>query len=239
MVTSGCDVDCGTFTLYLRRLIEDRVEFEYFVNEITVNTSEFFRDATVFSFLQSSVFPEVAQKQYVRIWSAGCSIGAEAYSIALIMQRLGLPARRVHILGTDINVRNLARAKEGIYKDSHVRNVPKDLLAKGFKVQGDEYQITDEIKGFVTFKQHDLLRDAYSPGWDMILCRNVFIYLTQEAQDRVLKRFCSSLKAGGYLVIGSCEQIFDEQIRKRLERISPAVFQLRTEPSLSVVSLNE
>lgn len=233
------DIDCGTFALYLKRLIEDRVEFQYFINEITVNTSEFFRDASVFSFLQSNVFPEVAQKQYVRIWSAGCSIGAEAYSIALIMHALGLPARRVHVLGTDINVKNLAKAKEGIFKDSHVRNVPKNLRVKGFEVQGDEYQITDEIKGFVTFKQHDLLRDAYSPGWDMIFCRNVFIYLTQEAQDKVLKRFCSSLKVGGHLVIGSCEQIFDEQIRDRLKRISPAVFQLRDEPGLSLVSLNK
>ena len=149
---------------YLKMLVTNKTEFEHFLNEITVNTSEFFRDASVFSFLGTHVFPEVARKQYVRIWSAGCSIGAEAYSIAMIMRKLGLSPRQVHILGSDINPRNLMKAKNGIYKENHIRNVPKDLLAKGFHRQGDEFHIVDEIKEYVTFRQHDLLTDVYLPS---------------------------------------------------------------------------
>lgn len=232
-------INCESFERYLQMLIEDRKELEYFVNVITVNTSEFFRDESVFSFLQSKVFPEVVKRPHIRIWSAGCSIGAEPYSIALILNRLGLSPRRVHILGTDINVKNLDRAKAGIFKENHVRNVPKDLLLTGFKIEGSEYHVVDKIKEFVTFKQHDLLTDPYLPGWDMIFCRNVFIYLTQEAQDRILEKFCNSMKAEGYLVIGCCEQIFNEKIRERLIRMSPSVFQLKDEPRFALLSLNK
>ena len=146
-------------------------------------------------------------KRPIRIWSAGCSIGCEPYTMSMILNELD-PRGNHQIIATDVDVPILNRARTGIgYLPAEVRGVPPEILRKYFVFDGSTYKVTDDIKRRITFKRHDLLSDPYPADLDLILCRNVVIYFNDEAKAVIYRGFAESLKPGGYLFIGGSEMI--------------------------------
>ncbi len=195
---------------YVSLLKTDKNVLEQFVNFLTINVSEFYRNPDQWQILDKKVFPELIQKfgKNLKIWSAACSTGDEPYSLVMALSK-HIPLNQIHILATDIDKQVLEKARVGLYNRKSIANVPDDLKKKYFKEIGGSYQISDEIKKRVEFKEHNLLRDAYPTGCDMIVCRNVVIYFTDDAKQEIYIKFNQALKNNGILFIGSTEQIMN------------------------------
>ena len=142
----------------------------------------------------------------LKIWSAACSTGDEPYSLVMALSR-HLPLSHIHIIATDIDKQVIEKAKIGLYTEKSIAAVPGDLKRRFFTKVGASYQIAQEIKDCVEFKQHNLLKDEYPTHCHMIVCRNVLIYFTEEAKEEVFAKFSKSLIPEGCLFIGSTEQI--------------------------------
>ena len=193
---------------YVTLLRSNRDKFDEFVNYLTINVSEFYRNPEQWEYLDKEVIPDLISKfgRNLKIWSAACSTGDEPYSLVMALSR-HLPLSNIHILATDIDKQVIAKAKVGLYNEKSVAAVPADLKAKYFTKVGPSYQISDEIKKCVEFKEHNLLKDAYPTNYHLIVCRNVLIYFTEEAKAVIFQKFANSLMSKGCLFIGSTEQI--------------------------------
>ncbi len=195
---------------YVSVLKTDQTKFEEFVNYLTINVSEFYRNVDQWQLLDKDVFPELISRygKNLKIWSAACSTGDEPYSLVMALSR-HLPLNQIRIYATDLDKQVIEKAKLGLYGEKSVAGVPADLKKKFFTKVGPSYQISDEVKSRVEFKEHNLLKDTYPTDFHLIVCRNVLIYFTEEAKDEVFRKFQKSLKPGGYLFIGSTEQIIN------------------------------
>lgn len=206
---------------YVKAIKTDTKLFDEFVNYLTINVSEFYRNPDQWELLDKEYFPELIKKfgKNLKIWSAACSTGDEPYSLVMALSR-HLPLNQIKIYATDIDKQVIAKAKVGLYNEKSLAGVPADLKAKYFTKVGPSYQISDEIKARVEFKESNLLKDAYPTNCDFIVCRNVLIYFTEEAKDEVFRKFSKSLKSGGILFIGSTEQIINYKEMDYLRRNS-------------------
>lgn len=195
---------------YIQLLKENREKFDEFVNYLTINVSEFYRNPEQWELLDKEIFPELINRfgRNLKIWSAACSTGDEPYSLVMALSR-HLPLSQIKIIATDIDKQVIAKAKTGLYSEKSVLSVPRDLKEKYFTKIGPSYQISKEIKARVEFRQHNLLKDTYEKNCDLIVCRNVLIYFTEEAKEEIFRKFYDSLKTGGSLFIGSTEQIIN------------------------------
>ena len=193
---------------YIQMIKSDKEKFEQFVNFLTINVSEFYRNPDQWKLMDQQVIPKLIKEQRkpIKIWSAACSTGDEPYSLAMAFSK-HVPLSDIKILATDIDKQVIEHAKVGLYSEKSIAGVPADLNKKYFTQIGNSYQISDDIKRCVTFKEHNLLKDVYPKDYDLILCRNVVIYFTDEAKDMIYKNFYGSLKSKGVLFIGSTEQI--------------------------------
>ena len=193
---------------YVQLLKSNKEKFDEFVNYLTINVSEFYRNPDQWDYLDKVVFPEMIKRfgRNLKIWSAACSTGDEPYSLVMALSR-HVPLSNIRIFATDIDNQVIAKAKVGLYNDKSVAGVPADLKKKYFTQVGPSWQIKDEIKRCVEFKQHNLLKDPYPRNYNLIVCRNVLIYFTEEAKEVIFKKFCDSLVKDGALFIGSTEQI--------------------------------
>lgn len=193
---------------YYHKLKEDPCYRGKFIDHLTINVSEFFRNSGQWHVLEHIILPEIINNNPVpKFWSAGCATGEEPYSLAIILREM-FPNVRPTILATDIDYNILATAKQAVYKERSVVNVPPLYLAKYFVKKGNNYQLKQEIKDMVTFKKHDLLKDHFFYNCDLILCRNVMIYFTEETRNNLYRSFQDALRPGGILFTGSTEQIF-------------------------------
>lgn len=201
---------CNTYDQYVTLIRENKDRFEEFVNFLTINVSEFYRNPEQWDILHKEVFPNLISKygQNLKIWSAACSTGDEPYSLVMALSR-HLPLEKIKIYATDIDKQVIAKAKVGLYSAKSIANVPEDLKKKFFTEIGGSYQISDAIKQRVEFKEHNLLKDPYPTGYHLIVCRNVLIYFTEEAKEEVYAKFNQALAPGGTLFIGSTEQIIN------------------------------
>ena len=197
---------------FVKALKADKELFEEFVSYLTINVSEFYRNPEQWELMDKQFIPMLIEKfgKNLKIWSAACSTGDEPYSLVMALSR-HLPLNQIKIIATDIDKQILAQAKVGIYNEKSIASVPKDLRDKEFTKIGNSYQISNEIKSRVDFRQHNLIKDPYPDKCDFIICRNVLIYFTEEAKDDVFRKFCKSLKTGGFLFIGSTEQIMNHR----------------------------
>lgn len=195
---------------YIQVLKTDEKRFEEFVNYLTINVSEFYRNPDQWQLLDKEIFPELLNRfgKNLKIWSAACSTGDEPYSLVMALSR-HLPLNQIKILATDIDKQVIAKAKVGLYCDKSLLGVPDDLKQKYFTKLGPSYQIASEIKERVTFQEGNLLEDNYPSSCDLIVCRNVLIYFTEEAKEEIYRKFEKALKPGGILFIGSTEQIIN------------------------------
>lgn len=202
-------VGVRTVDEYIVLLKKDPVQRQKFLDFITINVSEFFRNPEIFEELKNKFKGELLKSSNsLKIWSAACSIGAEPYSIAMYLDDLS-PNVRHKIIATDIDSTILERAKKGEYVASEIKNVKKDYINKYFTIMDDKYSISPKIKSMVTFKKHDLILESYEQDFDLIVCRNVVIYFNQDVKDVIYKKFSQSLKKGGLLFVGATESIYN------------------------------
>ncbi|MCM1044679.1 MAG: protein-glutamate O-methyltransferase CheR [Candidatus Gastranaerophilales bacterium] len=195
---------------YVQALKTEQAMFEEFINYITINVSEFYRNPEQWQYMDQTIIPELIKKfgKNLKIWSAACSTGDEPYSLVMALSR-HIPMNQIKILATDLDKQVIAKAKVGLYAEKSVAAVPEDLKKKYFTKVGPSYKISDEIKARVEFKEHNLLKDTYPSDCHMIVCRNVLIYFTEEAKDEVFRKFNKNLAKGGIMFIGSTEQIIN------------------------------
>ena len=143
----------------------------------------------------------------LKVWSAACSTGDEPYSLAMLFSKY-LPLKDIQILATDLDLEVLEKARVGIYAERSIKDMPADCRKKYVDDQGNGIvKISDSLKSCIKFQQHNLLRDPYPKDMDLIVCRNVMIYFTEEAKKEIYQKFNASLKKDGLLFVGSTEQI--------------------------------
>jgi chemotaxis protein methyltransferase CheR len=183
--------------------------YKDFIDFLTINVTEFFRTPDKFTELEEKVIPDlITASSRLNVWSAGCSTGAEPYSIAMILQDKA-PGIKHRILATDLDVEMLAKAKKGLYSPGDLKNIAQARLNKHFDKSDGNFVLHENIKSNVEFKQHNLLLDKFETGFDLILCRNVVIYFTEEAKDFLYRRFFAALKPGGVFFVGGTEAILN------------------------------
>lgn len=197
---------------YVQLLKTDKARFEEFVNYLTINVSEFYRNPDQWRLLDKEIIPELINRfgKNLKIWSAACSTGDEPYSLVMALSQ-HLPLNQIHIMATDLDKQVIAKAKVGLYNEKSVAGIPDELKKKYFTKVGPSYQIAKEIKDRVEFKEHNLLKDAYPVEYHLIVCRNVLIYFTEEAKEEIYRKFEKALRPGGLLFIGSTEQIINHK----------------------------
>ncbi len=199
-------------------------EREKLRNFLTINVSEFYRDTMHFETLRKVIFPELLKNNHhLHIWSAGCSDGQEPYTIAFLLAELS-PYGRHRILATDIDTVSIKKATAGgPYRPEEIRGLPQGMTAKYLKLKENGYWITDPTSNKIEFKQHNLMQDPFEKNFDMIICRNVAIYFSDEAKQKLKMKFLNSLKDNGVLFIGATETILNaEEIG--LQRLSPCFY---------------
>lgn len=199
-----------SFVAYFDDVSRDKEKFADFIEYLTINVSEFFRNPDKFDIIEKEIVPYLLKRSpKLSIWSAGCSIGAEPYSLSIIMKEV-TPNVRHRILATDLDVDILAKAKKGVYNEAEIKALRPDRKAKYFVQTADgKFAVKPEIKSVVEFKRHNLLKDPFEAPFDLILCRNVVIYFTEEAKDQLYANFFKSLKPGGILFVGATEAILN------------------------------
>jgi chemotaxis protein methyltransferase CheR len=190
---------------YARRLRADAAELDAFLDRVTINVSQLWRHPEQWKALATSILPELAAGGRVSAWSAGCSYGAEAYTLAAVC-RDSIPHARVEIHGTDLDHRMVARARAGRFSADDARGAPPAALERHFPGG----QATDELRRMVSFETGDLLRMRVPrERYELVLCRNTVIYFTEEVRDALHARLVEALAPGGYLVVGTSERVAD------------------------------
>lgn len=205
LMTRNGIADWPSFT---KALNEDGELLTVVRDTLTINVSEFFRQPDRFHELETNVLATLLKGgRPLSIWSAGCSIGCEPYTLAMILDSMD-PRGRHQILATDVDMPAMNRAKDGTgYPYAEVRSVPEKYLKKYFEKDGDSYSVVDSIKSKITFRRHDLLKEPYPKNIDLIVCRNVVIYFKNDAKTHIYNGFASALRPDGVLFIGGSEMI--------------------------------
>ena len=205
----------GTVAAYGERLAGDRAEAEIFFYSLRIDHSEFFRNPLTFAVLGQLVLPGLVEAKKksggeIRVWSAGCATGQEAWSLAILLEELAWPVP-YRIFATDLAEPDFARA--GVYTAEAVGNVRARHLSEYFSRQGESFSVVPRLRERVDFSAYDLLDgSSASPaasiygGFDLILCCNLLYYYRQEARHQILKKICHALSSGGYFVTGKVER---------------------------------
>lgn len=219
----------GTLTELASRLRTDTALRQAFADYVTINVSEFYRNPQRFADLAEKYLPAMlGQRPRLKVWSAGCSIGAEIYTIALLLHRL-TPGRSHDLLATDIDEGSMAKCRSGIYQPHELREVPAPVMRQFFFETPTGFELSATVRNQVKCSRHDMLKDPFPSDQDLITCRNVVIYFTEEAKAQLYRKFHASLRPGGILFIGATESIFEARAIG-LQYLAPCFYQ---KPSVS------
>lgn len=215
-----------SFAEFRYKILDDQVYFKRFVEQITVNVTEMFRDPSFFKTLREEVLPKLGTYPLIRIWLAGCSTGEEAYSISIILKELNLLHKSL-IYATDLNPAVLERAAQSMFAMNQMKQYSENyILSGGIKDFSSYYtasyslaKFDDELKRKIIFSTHNLVSDRSFNEFQLILCRNVLIYFERDLQHNVLDLFDISLENLGYLALGTKETIEFSRIAKKYKRL--------------------
>ncbi|MGK2878773.1 MAG: CheR family methyltransferase [Solirubrobacterales bacterium] len=223
-----------TLTQYLHMLQKDAILLDRFMERMTITVSQLWRNLDIFEAIENDILPELdkrADGHKLKLWSAGCSYGAEPYTLASICLEMGDKLSRTpQIKGTDINPRMIEKARSGQYTDEDARDAPPRLLQKYFDRAPGGWTAKPSIKQLITFKVEDLFASK-TDAVDLILFRNVAIHFERDRRDQVHAILADSLNLGGILVLGSTEMIVDAS-SIGLERVRPFIFRRVAESSI-------
>jgi chemotaxis protein methyltransferase CheR len=215
-----------SFAEFRYKVSSDSAYFRRFVEQITVNVTEMFRDPEFYKTLRNRVLPILGTYPLIRIWLAGCSTGEEAYSIAIVLKELNL-LHKALIYATDINPTVLEKAAQGMFPLSQMKQYSENYNASGGISDFSSYYTANyslakfdtELKEKIIFSTHNLVSDHSFNEFQLILCRNVLIYFNRDLQFKVLQLFDNSLENLGYLALGTKETIDFSTISARYKRI--------------------
>lgn len=196
------------------RLREDKQYLDHFIEEITVNVTEMFRDPSFFKTVREKLFPQLATYPFIKIWHAGCSTGEEVYSMAIMLEEAGLLHKSL-MYATDLNHEVLEKARKGIFPMRHMQLYSENYIKAGgehdfssyYTAGYDRVKFDDRFSSRMVFATHNLVSDGSFNRFHFVLCRNVLIYFNKDLQKRVLKLFCDSLEPLGFLGLGSKETL--------------------------------
>lgn len=217
-----------SFAEFRYKVNNDHAYFKRFVEQITVNVTEMFRDPTFFKMLRDVVLPKLGTYPFIRIWLAGCSTGEEAYSISIILKELGLLHKSL-IYATDLNPSVLEKAGQSMFAMSQMKQYSENYILSGGAKDFSSYytanyslaKFDDELKSKIIFSTHNLVSDHSFNEFQLILCRNVLIYFDRDLQHKVLNLFDESLEGLGYLALGTKETLNFSQITNKYVRLQP------------------
>lgn len=203
-----------SFAEFRYKTLNDEVYFKHFVEGVTVNVTEMFRDPSFYKTLRTQILPNLATYPFIRIWLAGCSTGEEAYSIAIMLKELNLLHKSL-IYATDLNPTVLEKAATGMFPLAQMKSYSENYIESGGTKDFSSYysatyslaKFDMELKNKMIFSTHNLVSDRSFNEFQLILCRNVLIYFDRPLQFRVLQLFNQSLENLGYLALGSKESI--------------------------------
>jgi len=215
-----------SFGEFRYKVNNDNAYFKRFVEQITVNVTEMFRDPAFFKRLREEVLPILGTYPFIRIWLAGCSTGEEAYSISIILKELNLLHKSL-IYATDLNPAVLERAAQSMFGLSNMKQYSENYILSGGTNDFSSYysanyslaKFNEELKSKIIFSTHNLVSDHSFNEFQLILCRNVLIYFERDLQHKVLTLFDDSLEELGYLALGTKETINFSQVAKKYKRL--------------------
>lgn len=213
---------------YLKTVYSNPNEITIMLNKVTTNHTYFLRESEHYDFLTHTILPQIKQNnastKEMRIWSAGCSTGEEAYTTIMFLKDFfKMEPWDYRILATDLSTRVMESAKVGLYTSESINNLPPNWKKKYFtKTPDDLYALSDEIKKEVIFRQINLMdKFSFKKPFDLVFCRNVMIYFDQDTKDRLVNKYYDVLKPGGYLFIGHSETM---SRTTRFEYIKPSIY---------------
>jgi len=219
---------------YRDQLESSAEEFGHLFNTILINVTAFFRDAETWTFLRNEIMPEllanVEDGREIRVWSAGCASGEEAYSLAIVFaEALGAEetAKRVKIYGTDVDDEALHEARAGLYSGKALEALPPEMRQKYFEQNGGQFAFRPDLRRRVIFGRHDLTRDAPISRLDLLVCRNTLMYFNVETQSQVIDRFHFALRGGGCLFLGKAEMLLSDGERFEVVSMRQRIFRRR------------
>lgn len=204
----------STVTDLQNKVLRDRQFFKDFLDDLSINVTEMFRDPDFYKSLRENIVPKLRTYAYFKIWHAGCATGEEVYSLAILLQEEGL-LDRCQVYATDFNQKVLEIAKEGIYQKTEIEQYEKNYQLSGGKKQLSDYyksmygsiMFNKELSNRIVFADHNLVTDSVFADFNLILCRNVMIYFEKELQEKVLGLFYESLVPSGILCLGTKESL--------------------------------
>lgn len=211
-------------SLFIEQLQNDDILLNEFIEEITVNVTEMFRDPYFFNILKKEVLPQLKELPAIKIWHAGCSTGEEAYSMAILLKEAGILNKTI-IYATDINQSVLQTAAKGKFSidllksyESNYKEVElKENFNNYFEVHEGNFIMHEELRNKIIFSTHNLVTDSGFNQFDLIVCRNVMIYFNKQLQDQILQTFYNSLSNHGFLALGSKETLMFSSIEKNMD----------------------
>jgi chemotaxis protein methyltransferase CheR len=223
MADSGYD-NASELKLYL---LNDKTIFDRFLQKITVNVTEMFRDPQFYQVIRQQVLPVLASYPSIKIWHAGCSSGEEVFSMAILLYEAGL-LKRSQIHATDLNSQNIEKAKKAIIPLDGMKDYVVNYLQAGgekdfasyYTARYDYAIIRKDLRENITFSQHNLVTDQVFNEFQLILCRNVMIYFNKQLQNKVVQLFHNSLSTFGYLGLGIKESLLFSELKNKFEVIS-------------------
>lgn len=210
-----------TLAQLLPVLLRSDTAFVDFLQNVTVNVTEMFRDPWFYKSLREKILPSLASYPFIKIWHAGCSTGEEVYSVAILLEEAGL-LKRSKQYATDINPQVLETAREGVvslqhmkeYTQNYINSGGKQEFSKYYKVANNQACFDEHLKTNMVFAVHNLVTDQSFNEFNLIICRNVLIYFDKELQNKTIHLFTQSLSSLGYLALGSKESLlFSDDIR--------------------------
>ncbi|MGP4078347.1 CheR family methyltransferase [Pseudalkalibacillus sp. R45] len=198
-----------TFSDFYDAMTRNNILLKEFLERMTINVSEFFRNPSRWEVLQKEWIPVLLNgKDSLNVWSAACSTGEEPYTLAMIL-RESISSEKFSILATDIDELAIKRAKLGYYLEKSLKDVPEKMKKEYFEKDGIGFKVSDVLKENIHYEKHNMLADPFKSNFDLIVCRNVMIYFTEDAKKQLYEKFSKALRPGGILFVGSTEQIFN------------------------------
>lgn len=211
-----------------KKLLENKEYFQRFIEMVTVNVTEMFRDPEFYTAFRKNILKELATHPFIRIWHAGCSTGEEVYSTAILLKEHNL-LHKTLLYATDINSRVIKAAREGIfplrsmktYSENYIKSGGSKEFSTYYTAKYDRAKFNENLKTNMIFSTHNLVSDSSFNEFQLIFCRNVLIYFDKPLQDKVLGLFDQSIATGGYLALGTKETIKFSPVSKNYKQIDP------------------
>ncbi|MBN2544634.1 MAG: protein-glutamate O-methyltransferase CheR [Spirochaetes bacterium] len=219
--------------IYHKLILNDKDELKNLIDSVTTNLTNFFRYKVHFETLENHVLPDLKEKKnktkFIRIWSAGCSTGEEAYSIAMVVKDFFDSSWKIEILASDISFNVLIKAKEGFYSKEKTEEIPKKYLEKYMIQISNGYYVKDSIKELIQFDYHNIMNEPTKKEFDIIFCRNVIIYFDAQAQQEVVDLFYNTMNKFGYFFIGHSESLFGMKTKFIFKKLGNACIYIKNE----------